>query len=46
VGILESPLGIIRKEAEQIKVSCKSAMKMIRSQIRVLIKEKLEGMHA
>jgi hypothetical protein len=46
MGIPESALGTIRKEAEQIKVSCKSAMRMIRSQIRVLIMEKLEGMLA
>jgi hypothetical protein len=47
MGIPESTLGIIRKEAEKIKASCRRAMRMIASEItriRAPIMEKLEEM--
>lgn len=49
MGIPESTLGTVRKEAEKIKAICKSALRMIASrntQIRVPIIEKLQGMIA
>jgi hypothetical protein len=33
VGILQATLGTIRKEAEEIKASCKSATRMLDSKI-------------
>jgi hypothetical protein len=47
MGILQSTVGIVRKEAEQIKASCKSATRMMGSKItkiRLPLMEKLEGM--